>query len=211
MPKVNKDFDRNVFINCPFDEDYVSLQRPLVFTILHLGYNPKIALQRLDSAETRIEKIVELIQSSRFGIHDLSRCIAEKAGEHYRLNMPLELGIDYACRRMIRRLKGKKILILERTKHQIKPALSDLAGCDTEHHNAHPEVLIKVVRDWMVQECGAENQPAAVIYSNFLKFMAYTDAELSIKGWPRAHIDDIKLPELMGMMSDWLPTKPDWI
>ncbi|OYW30963.1 MAG: hypothetical protein B7Z47_02570 [Chthoniobacter sp. 12-60-6] len=204
MPKLPKDFDRNVFINCPFDDAYTALLRPLTFTVLCLGYRPRLALERSDSAEVRIDKIVELIQSSRFGIHDLSRNVAEKAGEPYRLNMPLELGIDYACRRFKPGMKGKRILILERTKHQLKPALSDLAGCDTEHHNSHPETLIAVIRDWMVQECDSPNHPSAVIYSKFLEFMSDTDAELLSLGWPRKHIDRIKLPELMKKMNRWI-------
>lgn len=212
MPKPAKEYHRNVFINCPFDDAYKSLLRPLVFTVKYLGYQPRIALERSNSRETRIDKIMELIQSSQFGIHDLSRCVAEKAGEHYRLNMPLELGIDYTCARLVPGLQGKKILILEEQNYQLKPALSDLAGCDTEHHNAHPETLIKVVRDWIVQECEAVNQAASArIYSDFLDFMTYTHVNLSSQGWKHEHIDDIKLPELMKRMSDWLVHKPSWI
>jgi len=50
-------FENNVFINCPFDEDYFSLLRPLLFTIVYLGYNPKIATERADSGEARLFKI----------------------------------------------------------------------------------------------------------------------------------------------------------
>ena len=49
-------FDRNVFVNCPFDEEYLPLLRPLVFTIIYLGLEPRIALERLDSGKARIEK-----------------------------------------------------------------------------------------------------------------------------------------------------------
>ncbi|MBC8144379.1 MAG: hypothetical protein H7X80_02270 [bacterium] len=41
-------FDSNVFINCPFDDEYESLLRPLLFTIIWLEYNPKIAVERKD-------------------------------------------------------------------------------------------------------------------------------------------------------------------
>ena len=89
-----KEFEKSVFINCPFDEGYLSLLRPLVFTILYLDFHPRLALERSDSEETRIRKIVNLIQASKFGIHDLSRCRSSKRGEFFRLTMPLELGID---------------------------------------------------------------------------------------------------------------------
>ncbi len=31
-------FERNVFVNCPFDTQYVPLLRPLLFTIIYLGF-----------------------------------------------------------------------------------------------------------------------------------------------------------------------------
>jgi hypothetical protein len=93
-------FSKNVFINCPFDSEYDSLLRPILFTILYLGHNPQIASQTSDSGEQRINKILSLILKSKFSIHDLSRLKSAKSGEFFRLNMPFELGIDYACRRI---------------------------------------------------------------------------------------------------------------
>jgi len=110
-------FSNNVFINCPFDSDYISLLRPLLFTILYLGYNPRIASERSDSGEARFQKICELIEQSRISIHDLSRIRSVKKGEYYRLNMPFELGIDIGCRRYKNgQTKKKKCLILEKRK-----------------------------------------------------------------------------------------------
>ena len=74
MPKKPADdFDRNVFINCPFDSDYFPLLRPLLFSIVYLGFNPKIALETSDSGELRVDKICELIKASKYSVHDLSR------------------------------------------------------------------------------------------------------------------------------------------
>lgn len=79
-----RSFDRNVFINFPFDEEYLPLLRALLFTILYLGLNPRIALESLDSGRPRIEKVVRLIKESRYAIHDLSRLRAREAGEYSR-------------------------------------------------------------------------------------------------------------------------------
>src|SRR5215216_2126734 len=81
-------FEKNVFINCPFDEEYLSLLRPLLFTVVSLGFQPRIASERSDSAEMRFEKIVRLIRSSRYSIHDISRLRAKEAGEFSRFNLP---------------------------------------------------------------------------------------------------------------------------
>jgi hypothetical protein len=81
-------FDRNVFINCPFDDGYRPLLRPLLFTVYALGFQPRIALENRDSGRPRIDKIVQLICESRYAIHDLSRIQATTIGEFFRLNMP---------------------------------------------------------------------------------------------------------------------------
>ena len=120
-------FDAGVFVNCPFDEDYLELLRPLLFAIVYLGFEPRISSERSDSGESRIEKICQLILSSRLSIHDLSRLQASEEGEYYRLNMPFELGIDYGIRLYGPcYTKDKIFLILESEDHEYKKALSDL-------------------------------------------------------------------------------------
>jgi hypothetical protein len=92
-------FERSVFINCPFDEAYEPILQAILFCVVFLGFYPRIARERNDSAEVRVEKITSLIEASKYSIHDLSRAQAAKKGEFYRLNMPFEYGIDWACRR----------------------------------------------------------------------------------------------------------------
>ena len=112
-------FDRCVFINCPFDEDYRTLLPPLLFTIKFLGLHPRIALDECDSGTPRIQKIIELIRHSRYAIHDLSRLQASATGEFYRLNMPLELGLDVGCRLFGRgQQRLKRCLILEEQRYR---------------------------------------------------------------------------------------------
>lgn len=50
-------YETSVFVNCPFDKDYIPLLRPLLFTILYLGLTPRIALERNDSGESRLDTI----------------------------------------------------------------------------------------------------------------------------------------------------------
>ena len=89
------DFNKNVFINCPFDDDYRQMLLSLIFTIKHLGFNPRLSLEKDDAGVSRLAHIVELIEASKYGIHDLSRMMAVKKGAPARMNMPFELGIDY--------------------------------------------------------------------------------------------------------------------
>ena len=161
-------FEDNVFVNCPLDKEYLPLLRPLLFTVLYLGLNPRIALERSDSGEVRIEKIIELIEQSKFAIHDLSRCRAKKSGELFRLNMPLELGIDIGCKRFKRgKCKSKRCLILETERYRYQAAISDLSNSDIFAHENQPEKIVGGVRDWLVQEAAAKRVSSSAILGSF--------------------------------------------
>src|SRR5213592_3434741 len=108
-------FSRNVFVNCPFDSNYLPLLRPFLFTIVYVGFVPRIASERSDSGENRIDKICAMIRECRYSIHDLSRLRASEIGEFSRMNMPFELGVDFGCRVFgTSRVTTKKFLVLEK-------------------------------------------------------------------------------------------------
>lgn len=71
MTRRIDEFSRSVFVNCPFDASYLELLRPLLFTIVEVGFIPRIASERSDSGENRIEKISALLAGCRYSIHDL--------------------------------------------------------------------------------------------------------------------------------------------
>jgi hypothetical protein len=43
---------RSVFLNCPFDDDFKSVFRAIVLTVVAGGFTPRCALERLDSSDT---------------------------------------------------------------------------------------------------------------------------------------------------------------
>jgi hypothetical protein len=154
MPPGKK-WARNVFINIPFDDDYLPFFRTLLFTVIDLGFRPRIATERADGGEPRISKILQLVKESKFAIHDLSRCQAAVAGEFFRFNMPFELGLDVGCKQFGNRgMKRKRLLVMCAQKHTWVAALSDIAGSDLKAHDADAFRLMDIVRDWLVQEGG---------------------------------------------------------
>jgi len=153
--EVGEGFESNVFINCPFDVEYYALLRPLLFTVIYLGFNPRIASERSDSAENRIDKICDLIFESKYSIHDLSRLRAKRVKEFYRMNMPFELGIDYGSRRFgSPPMNEKRCLILEKKRFRFMKALSDLSGVDIKSHSNEPDEIVRAVRNWFVETVG---------------------------------------------------------
>lgn len=142
------DFNRNVFVNCPFDREYEHILQAILFCLVRFGLTPRTASERSDAGEPRIEKILELVGSSRYSIHDLSRCKATQAAEHYRLKMPFELGVDFGCRHYGGApLSSKVILILEEEPYRYQAAISDLAGSDIEAHNGDYVTAVRKVRN----------------------------------------------------------------
>lgn len=198
-------FEKNVFVNCPFDERYLPLLRPLLFTVIYLGLKPRIALEAIDSGELRLNKIVALIRESKYSIHDLSRSEAAVVGELYRLNMPFELGIDFGCRLFGKpKQREKRTLVLEAKPHRYKASISDLAGADIECHDDEPYKIIGVVRNWLKNVCLERAAGPALISSAFSDFMAQNFDALTQLGFSSKDIDGLPVAELIERMEAWV-------
>ncbi|MSP03330.1 MAG: hypothetical protein EXR07_20150 [Acetobacteraceae bacterium] len=89
---VAADYDKNVFINCPFDESYLALFRALIFAVFECGPRPRCALEVYDAGEVRIQKIARIVRDCRWGIHDISRTELNARGLP-RFNMVSEPGL----------------------------------------------------------------------------------------------------------------------
>jgi len=204
---VDSEFEKNVFVNCPFDDEFRQILLGIVFTIIYFGYQPRLALERADSAESRIQKILELIEVSKFGIHDLSRIISTDKAEHYRMNMPFELGIDYGCQK----LKGgkwsqKKILILEKERYRFQKAISDLSGSDIKKHDDEVDKAIIAVRDWFVTEELKRGDSGSRVWDSFNDFQAYLYDEV-VERDGHASTDDVQISEVIHHMQNWFAAK----
>jgi hypothetical protein len=198
-------FDRNVFINCPFDNGYSPLLHPLLFTVYCLGFQPRIALESRDSGRPRIDKIIELICESRYAIHDLSRIQATTAGEFFRLNMPFEIGLDFGCRMFKRgHWSQKRSLILGSEPYQYQAALSDLSGCDIQAHGGNPERAVREVRNWLNSYASKEAVGSAKIWTDFNTFTRQTHRELTRRGYSKEDLQHLGVDELMTRMAAWL-------
>lgn len=199
-------FNKSVFINCPFDNEYYPILRPLLFTILYLGYIPRIALEDSDCGQPRLEKLVKLISQSRYSIHDLSRVQSSKKNEFYRLNMPFELGIDYGCRCFANNNhSSKRFLILEKENYRYMKALSDINGLDIKPHKNDPQEIVKSVRNWFVETVRIKNvKSPTMIWYNFTDFYSSFYDLKTAEGFTNEEIDFMPIPELIDNMVNWL-------
>ena len=84
-------FESNIFINCPFDKKYDPILKAVVFCIVYLQYKPLLS-ETINSANSRVSGILDLISQAEYSIHDLSRMESTQKNELARFNMPFELG-----------------------------------------------------------------------------------------------------------------------
>jgi hypothetical protein len=198
-------FEDSVFINCPFDEQFYPLLRPLLYTVIYLGFAPRISLERSHSGEPRIDKILELIEASKYAIHDLSRIQAKSAGEFFRLNMPFELGIDVGCTTFGEdELTEKQCLILETEKYRFHQALSDLSNSDIAAHKDEPYEVVVAVRNWLARVSNQTAPGPSRIWLSFSEFMAANYEDLIDEGFSAKEIERLPVKELIDRMEVWV-------
>lgn len=150
-------FEKNVFINCPFDEEYRPLFRAIIFTLQDLGLKARCALEASNAGEARIAKIENIIAECRYSVHDLSRTQLDPIHHLPRFNMPLELGLDLGCRRFgSKQQQGKVILVMDVEPFRYQRFISDISGQDVYAHGDTETGVINQVRDWLRPELSPE-------------------------------------------------------
>ena len=187
------------------DDAFRPLLRPLLFTVIYARLQPRLALESMDSGQARLERILELIDESKFSIHDLSRIEARRTRERFRLNMSFELGIDVGCRAFGNgQHRTKRFLILEKERYRYQAAISDISNCDIGAHNDDLEEVVGVVRDWLNNQAQSKLPGRSRIWDLFNEFMADDYDALTAQGWSDSAIRRLPVPELIAHMRTWL-------
>jgi hypothetical protein len=164
--------NRDVFINCPFSQDYGDHFRSIVFTTIRSGFNPRCALETDDGAQNRFEKICEIIKDCRLGVHDISKTELDKKSKLPRFNMPLELGVFLAAKKFGEGAqRRKRCIIFDREQYRYQAFMSDIAGQDIHAHNDKVDRLVTKLASWLRAEAKDDRIPGGKIihseYSNF--------------------------------------------
>lgn len=140
----------SVFINCPFDQGYLSIFQALVFVVHDSGYFARCALEIEDSGQVRIQRVERIIAECQLGIHDISRTEPDLENQLPRFNMPLELGLFLGAGRYgDKRQRSKSCKILDTERFRFQKFCSDISGQDISAHGGEPEKAIKAVRNWL--------------------------------------------------------------
>jgi hypothetical protein len=161
----------SVFINCPFDDDYMPILRAITFTVYRCGFLPRTALEEDNASHYRLNKIIGIIKDCRYGIHDLSRIELNSQG-YPRFNMPFELGIFFGAKYLGGQThQSKNALIFERRKFSYQKYISDINGMDTKAHQNTVGRAIEKVRDWLKTSSRRKNIPGyQLIHKEYKSF-----------------------------------------
>ncbi|OSY87239.1 hypothetical protein WH52_12310 [Tenacibaculum holothuriorum] len=200
-------FESNLFINCPFDNEYKPILKAIVFSAVYLGFNPLLS-ETVNSADSRVSGIQNLIAQAQFSIHDLSRMESTKKNQLARFNMPFELGMDIGCKVYgEEKMRNKYLLILDKERYRYQRAISDLSGNDIEIHNNSPEVAIRKFRNWVRKIKNEQIDSANKIWRLYNEFngdfyFIAQEYELS-----KEDIDEMPWEELCHHINEWLTSR----
>ncbi len=166
--------NRDVFVNCPFDDEYRSFFYAIVFTVIRSGFVARCALETDNSADNRFDKICQIIKECRYGIHDISRTETDGNPPLPRFNMPLELGVFLGPQKYGGSAhRSKSCIIFDREQYRFQRFISDIAGQDIHAHSGDVRRLITELAMWLRTQSRDPNVPGGIaIADEFESFNA---------------------------------------
>lgn len=162
MPEQAPEYsDYSVFLNIPYDDKFRRLYLAYIAGLIHLGLDPRATIE-IPGGRNRIDKILELIRSCRYSIHDLSRVELDRNPPRTpRFNMPFELGLAVASAKfqsagrdpqsLARAFYGPGYVrsyahdwfVFETVPRRVSKSLSDLSGIDPNIHRGTVEGVMR--------------------------------------------------------------------
>jgi hypothetical protein len=201
---ASPDYNLNVFVNCPLDDEYRYLFEAVVFGIHDCGYIARCALEVDDSSQVRIDKITKIISDCRFGIHDISRTVADSATGLPRFNMPLELGLFLGAKRFGHADQRMKIcLILDIERYRYHKFISDIAGQDIASHAGDSGKAIRIVRDWLRSATPKSIRIPGGSAIN-LRYQGFREELPSLCKQVDLSIEELTFNDYVAQVEDWL-------
>lgn len=165
--------NRDVFINCPFDQAYQPKFYAAVFAIFRSGFRARCSLETDNAATNRFRKICQIIDECKYGVHDISRTECDGEPPLPRFNMPLELGVFLGlCVAGTKKQREKCCVIFDKQPYRYQRFISDISGQDIHSHNDDPRQFITKLASWLREQSGDEKVPGgSAIADEFEEFL----------------------------------------
>jgi hypothetical protein len=141
-----------VFLNIPYDDHFRRQYLAYIVGLSQLGLQPKATLG-IPGGERRLDRILALIQSWRYSIHDLSRVeIDRNPPPTPRFNVPCELGLTITWQKL--NPSRHTWFVFESRRRRLQKSLSDLDGTDPNIHGATVEGIMRELCNGFVRRRG---------------------------------------------------------
>jgi len=145
-----------VFLNIPYDPAFRELYLAYIAGVSSFSLVPRATLE-IPGGQRRLDRILSLIRSCPYSLHDLSRVELDRHSPRTpRFNMPFELGLAVAWQKL--RPREHTWFVFEAMPRRAEKSLSDLSGTDIYIHNG-------MVRGVFTELCNAfvrlKSQPTA--------------------------------------------------
>jgi hypothetical protein len=198
--------NKEVFINCPFDERYSNIFDAVLFAIYFCGCKPRCALEIDDGSQIRLDKIYDIIEECDLGIHDISRT-EHNTNDLPRFNMPFEFGLFMGAKRFGgRKQKEKSCLIFDTDRYRYMEFISDISGQDIKSHENEPTQVIRKIRNWLntYQTLGPLAGASAIID----KYNIYRLDWPNILPTLNLAEDDVQYSDRTQIIEEWISLNP---
>jgi hypothetical protein len=136
----------SLFLNIPYDASFRDLYLAYIAGVSSFGLAPRATLE-IPGGERRLDRILSLILSCSYSLHDLSRVeLDHHPPRTPRFNMPFELGLAVSWQKLNR--ANHTWFVFEAIQRRAENSLSDISGTDVYIHNGN-------VRGVFTQLCNA--------------------------------------------------------
>ena len=198
--------NREVFINCPFDDGYSDIFEAILFAIYFCGCKPRCALEVDDGSQVRLDKIYDIIEECDLGIHDISRTELNGNGLP-RFNMPFEFGLFMGAKRFGgKKQKTKSCLIFDRDRFRYMEFISDISGQDIKSHENDVEQVIRKIRSWLNTFGILQPLPGATAIIE--KYRAYKRDLPNILHHLKLREEDVEYADRTQIIEEWISLNP---
>ena len=168
MAAANKAQDF-VFLNIPYDSGFAPIFLAYVCGICAFGLIPRATLE-LQGGTRRLDRIVSLIESCGYSIHDMSRVELDATPPPTpRFNMPFELGLSVL--HASRNPSAHTWFLFESVPWRIQKSLSDLNGTDPYIHEGTVEGVFRELAKAFVR---SDKQPSVLQMRSLFDELAFT-------------------------------------
>lgn len=141
---------RSVFLNIPYDDRFKRLYLAYISGLIHLGLTPRATVE-IPGGTNRLKKILDLIRSCQYSIHDLSRVQLDPVVPRTpRFNMPFELGLAVALAAIDP--APHEWFVFESVPRRVSKSLSDLGGTDANIHHGTVEGVMRELGNSFVRQ-----------------------------------------------------------